>query len=196
MTDDPGGRSHPEPRWNVDEGGDERRAQARHHEDGAGRAGGAEAALEPLLAAVAHALRRPPALDPALDDRVMAAVRATPIAAAGPAAGPAPAEAGEGRASPLARGWRWLRRPRTLRVSPLGGGLVGLAGLAAAAALTLMVSGGGEAPADGRLAAGDPAAATAAATAAPAAPDTVQVVQFVLVAPDARTVALVGDFND
>lgn len=193
MTSGDGGGRHPGPqqRWTVFEEGPDSR------EDRAARAGGRDpeetACVErldgdPLLAAVAHELRRPAAIGAALDARVMAAVAALPRperadAAAAEAAAP----------SAGARAWRWLRRTRTVRVSPLGG-LLGAAALAAAAALLLAVQ-GGEAPAEG---AGATLAADAAPPAAPAAvSDTVQVVQFLIVAPaGARTVSLVGDFND
>ena len=166
-----------------------------------------EGQLDERLRAVAHELRRPVRLDPGLDDRLMAAVHAAPR--------PTAARAGADPAAPPAapvRAWQWLRRPRVLRVTPLavGGGLAGFAGLAAAAAL-LIVSvprtdgvgapparpiapagvpaltgsspGVADAPGDPRLAGLDPAPAR-------------QVVQFVLVAPAAREVVLVGDFND
>jgi len=122
--------------------------------------------LDARLGAVVRELRRPVGVDAALDRRVMQAV----------AAGPHPVRgAGAAVDDPAAvRAWRWLRRPRTVRVSPLGG-LAGLATLAAAAALLLAVR-----PPE----AGAPAA------------DDIQLVRFVLVAPTAHAVAVVGDFND
>lgn len=81
----------------------------------------------------------------------------------------------------------WVVRPRVLRLSPL-------AGLAAAAGIAVAV-----------LAldrAGEERAAPQVATIAPATPasaaaaDTVKLVQFMLVAPNASTVSVVGDFND
>jgi hypothetical protein len=74
----------------------------------------------------------------------------------------------------------WWRRPRTLRLSPVAGlGLAaGFAGLVAVGTL-----------AAGRLLPNPPAAAQAAAA------DTVHLVRFVLAAPDAQSVQLVGDFN-
>ncbi|HJQ67216.1 MAG TPA: isoamylase early set domain-containing protein [Gemmatimonadales bacterium] len=73
----------------------------------------------------------------------------------------------------LARGWEWLRQPREFSISPLRAAIAaaGLAGLV----LWLGMS--------------RPSAATGGAA------DTT-VVQFVLVAPGASSVALVGDFND
>lgn len=79
----------------------------------------------------------------------------------------------------------WIVRPRVLRLSPL-------AGLAAAAGIALAVLSLDRA--------GSRSAATqvtATLPAAPAAvPDTIKLVQFMLVAPDARSVSVVGDFND
>ena len=71
----------------------------------------------------------------------------------------------------------WLRRSRTFRLSPLGG----LAAAAALAAIMLVLSRTGQ-----------PAAETASTAERPPA----QLTQFVLVAPEAESVAVVGDFND
>lgn len=72
--------------------------------------------------------------------------------------------------------WAWLRRGRAVSVSPLGG-------LAAAAAMALLVL-----VASGRVSQqGSTPAATGTDT---------TVVQFVLLAPEAASVSLVGDFND
>ncbi|MEX0908672.1 MAG: isoamylase early set domain-containing protein [Gemmatimonadaceae bacterium] len=80
----------------------------------------------------------------------------------------------------------WIVRPRVLRLSPLAG-LAAAAGIALAV-LTLDRAGS------------DRAATTQVAATLPAAPaaavDTIKLVQFMLVAPDARTVSVVGDFND
>ena len=71
----------------------------------------------------------------------------------------------------------WWRRPRTLRLSPIGG-LALAAGFAGVMVLgTLGVTRG------------------AAPAVAAAAPDTVHLVRFVLVNPGARQVSLAGDFN-
>lgn len=88
------------------------------------------------------------------------------------------AERPPSRSGTLRSAWRWLREPRAMRLSPL-------AGLAAAAAIAAIVWLG--AGTRNRM----DAAARAPDQARPAAP-----VQFVLVAPGARTVAVVGDFND
>lgn len=73
----------------------------------------------------------------------------------------------------LARAWEWLRRPRDLSISPLAAA----AAVAALAGLVFWL--------------GPHAPARVAGTAA----DTT-VVQFVLVAPGAASVSLIGDFND
>src|SRR5437867_3006461 len=120
-----------------------------------------------LISQVADELRAPVALDPAFDARVMAAVR---------------------RAAPghWRLALRWWTQPRPLRVSPL-------VGLASAAALAGVVVIGTRAvqPRSATEAGQGPQGALAASTEAAS-----EVVQFVLVAPQAATVALVGDFND
>ena len=74
--------------------------------------------------------------------------------------------------------WGWLRRRWTIRLSPLGG----LAGAAGLTALVLAV---------GRLTApGGPSNLPRGTSESP------QGTQFVLVAPKAATVSVVGDFND
>lgn len=91
--------------------------------------------------------------------------------------------------------WAWLRRPRTVRLSPLGA-----LGLAAAAALVVVLA--------RTLATGRDASSQAAtlATSAPVAEqsgpvvtaaghDGTAMVRFVFLAPHAHTVALAGDFN-
>jgi hypothetical protein len=73
----------------------------------------------------------------------------------------------------LARGWEWLRRPRDLAITPLAaaGAVAVLAGLAVWLG------------------------SRAAAPATRPGTDTT-VVQFILVAPSAASVSVVGDFND
>ena len=148
-----------------------------------------EGPLDDRLREVVRELRRPADVDAALDGRIMAAV----------AAGPRPVRGGGTAVEDPApvRAWRWLRRPRTVRVSPLGG-IAALASLAAAAALMLAVRGPalGDAAAEAPLVAEAPAAEAAGAPESAAAGEASQVVRFVLVAPDAQRVALVGDFND
>jgi hypothetical protein len=78
-------------------------------------------------------------------------------------------------AGPLDRTWSWLRRPRSFAVSPL-------AGLAAAAGVAAIVFFAARAPAP---------RTSEAAVALDRTP-----VEFLLVAPRASSVMLVGDFND
>jgi hypothetical protein len=120
-----------------------------------------------LVDEIVRELRRPVATDPAAKARIMIAVR------------------GARRGSGVRRAWQWLLAPRTLRISPL----TGLAAAAGIAAVLLLRS----APA--------PTSRTdAAALAIDSEQSTVatqpRIVQFVLVAPAASHVALVGDFND
>lgn len=153
-----------------------------------------------LLAAVAAELRAPAVLDPGLDARVMALVAAAPGPRRPAGERSADLRAGSrgrsvgGSVTVLDRAWRWLRRPRLVTITPLGG-LAALAGAAALMAAMVRVASGGGAPA-APAADLEPRPLAATAPAIPAHADTVQVVQFVLVAPEARTVALVGDFND
>lgn len=74
----------------------------------------------------------------------------------------------------------WLRRPMTVTMSPIG---------AAAAVLVIALAGGIGGRWLGSSGAGTPAATTAAAPGE-------STIEFVLVAPAAGSVSLVGDFND
>ncbi len=120
-----------------------------------------------LLDRVADILKEPVAIDPELDRRVLNGILA----------GPAP------RAAPPAV-LAWFTRRRTVSVSPLGG----LALAAGIAGLALL----------GRSAwqLAERSTAPQAATVAASAELAPSVVQFVIVAPSAATVSLVGDFND
>jgi hypothetical protein len=120
-----------------------------------------------LIDEIVRELRRPAATDPAAKARIMIAVR------------------GAHRGGGALRAWRWLCAPRTLRISPLGG-LATAAGIAAVLLLR-----------------GAPTSTPRTDTAAPAVESgrsqvamQPRIVQFVLVAPTASHVALVGDFND
>lgn len=124
---------------------------------------------DPLIERVADALRRPAPLRPDFDARVMAAVRR---------AAPAPALG--------ARAWAWLREPRTLALSPLGG-----LAMAAGFAGLVVVGTWGVARVRGGVGVGAGAPPLSAAGGGGGA----AVVTFVLVAPQARTVALAGDFD-
>jgi hypothetical protein len=117
---------------------------------------------------VADALREPVRLDAAFDARVMASVRDI-------ARGRRPARAGV---------WRRISQPRTITVRPSR-----LALAAAAVVLVALIAGYGmHGPG---FSSGDPVAAAPASSAAAGA----QRVQFVLVAPNAKKVAVAGDFN-
>lgn len=146
-----------------------------------------------VIESVARELRRAPArLDPALDERVMRAVR-----------GGRPPRAGRARAA-----WRWLRSPRPLTLSPLGGlalaaGLVTVAVVGARAwlapELRTVARSASVAPEIAGL-----VRATGSSDVAPAGVTTVlgpavggaRYVRFALIAPSAASVSVVGDFND
>jgi hypothetical protein len=77
-----------------------------------------------------------------------------------------------GRGGPLGEAWRWLRRPHQLTLTPLSG-------LAAAAALVAVVL-----------------LSRLDSTPSASPQEEARAFQFVLVAPRATHIALVGDFND
>jgi len=120
----------------------------------------------PYVEWIAREARRPVVTDPAARERVMAAIRAEPAPAAH---------------VPL---WRRIVEPRALTLSPaaiglLAAGLVGIGVLAGGFAMNR----------DGRMV-DQPRVGVA-----PQLPVSDTVVRFVLVAPQAETVSLVGDFN-
>ncbi len=117
---------------------------------------------DPVIERAVNTLKEPVRLDPDLDRRVMAEIEQLRAPRLGARHAWAALE--------------WLRRGRTVTVSPLGG-------LAAAAAIAALLLVGQR-----WLVPGEAAAPVTAAEAS--------VVQFVLVAPGASSVALVGDFND
>lgn len=125
--------------------------------------------LDPIVKEAAAELRADVEFDPRFDERVMNIVRHEPVPGT------------------LAALWASARRPRELQISPLGA-------LALAAALVVMISGTAVVASWRRSGAEQGAGASAAGTAAVASG--VSQVQFVLVMPSARSVALVGDFND
>ena len=143
-----------------------------------------------FAARIAAPLRAAEVPDPLLGARVLAAIRAGTGAEA-PAAVPL-ARAADRRAGAAAdrsaavHGRPWWRRTVTVGVAPLAG-----LGLAACLAATVLVG----AAARRATRAVPEAARVAAAAPAAARVDTVHLVRFVFVAPDARTVSLVGDFN-
>lgn len=117
------------------------------------------------IARAVQTLKEPVRIDPSLTSRVMSEIEALPMP-----------DGTAGRATVL----EWLRRPRTIRLSPLGG-------LAMAAGLTAVVLAGSWFAGPR----GTPAPVQGIATA-----QFTQPIQFVLVAPEAGSVTLVGDFND
>lgn len=171
------------------------------------------------------ALRRPADLGPGVDAAVMDAIRLAPaplVVVPGSAdrrllgdrrtrrdrrrvaaeAGPNPAVAPAG--APLPRAWHWFTRAHAVRVTPLGA--LAAAGIAVAAVFGLRRDAGRRdaeqvASTDSPPVTGEFAAvrdATPAAGTAPAAApkrDTIYVTTFVLAAPGAKHVTVVGDFN-
>jgi hypothetical protein len=119
-----------------------------------------------FLERVIRPLRQPETLAPDFDARLMASVHAETKAIY-------PMFAQKEPDRP------WLRRPRAFEASPLAmlAMAAGFAGLVALGTLT------------------GASYLSPSPQAALAAPDTVHVVRFVIAAPDARAVALVGDFN-
>lgn len=123
---------------------------------------------DPWVDWIAGEARRPVASDPAARERLLAAVRAEPL----------PTRA--------TRRWHRLFERRAIALSPI-------ASLATAAGLVgIGVLAGVLIHRDGRLA--GPPKEVVENTRLPVH-DTVRVVKFVLVAPQAKEVALVGDFN-
>lgn len=152
--------------------------------------------MEPELHAfaqrVASPLRAPERVGDDFAARLADSIaRETPAwAGSRPAAGDIPRQAKPVEATPL-HGWRRALQPRTLSISPL-------AGLAAAAAFAGIVALGTAQVMTSRqreVAARNDTAKAAPVLAA-ATRDTVHVVQFVFVAPNASRVSVVGDFND
>ncbi|HKO17112.1 MAG TPA: isoamylase early set domain-containing protein [Gemmatimonadaceae bacterium] len=127
--------------------------------------------MDPLVQRIVQEARRPVAPDPAAKARLMAAIHAE----------------ARPRQSPRRRRWRWLLEPRPLALSPLGGFAVaaGLVGIGIATELVRTYR-------DGHTT-GEPRVLVAAA---PLLPVHDTVTKFVLVAPHATRVSLVGDFND
>jgi hypothetical protein len=127
-----------------------------------------------LAERVAERLRASEPVDPTFDTRLMSAARAA--AARGEVAWFAPNDIAARRDRRA-----WLTRPRQIGVSPL-------AGLAAAAVFAAIVVGTTLAVSRGR-------ATDGVSVVAASDQSTTEVVRFVIVAPSARGVSLVGDFN-
>lgn len=122
-----------------------------------------------VLDRVVEVLREPVRIDPALDTRVMAELARVP----------APR-----RPSGIVALTGWLVRKRAIAMSPLGG-------LAAAAGIALAVLAGRA----WLFPTAHPEPVATAATPARLASET-SAIQFVVLAPRAASVSLVGDFND
>lgn len=134
---------------------------------------------DPFIESIASELRRPVRLDPRLDDRVMAAVR-EPTVIPIRTATPAPAR-------------RWSERRWTISVSPLGGlAAAAAAGVLAIAGIRELRSPDVVAPSVVTVPADLPLRPVANL---PAGTELVET-QFTIIVPGARSVALVGDFND
>jgi hypothetical protein len=123
---------------------------------------------------IAREARRGVAVDPMAVERVMARIRREPIP------------------TRQTNAWRWIFEPRSLPISPLVGTALaaGLLGIGILLGQYRFDRGGQHLPTGGPE--------TLAVTPAPARPssDTVRVIKFVLVAPHASTVSVVGDFNN
>jgi hypothetical protein len=128
-----------------------------------------ESELHPYVEWIAREASRPVVTDQAARDRVMAAVRAEPV--------PAPL-------SRPHRAWSRIIEPRVFSLSPitstlLAAGLVGIGVMAGVLTNNRDVRTGGE----------------PLARVAPQLPVSDTVVKFVVLAPQATTVSVVGDFN-
>jgi hypothetical protein len=121
-----------------------------------------------IIERVAKALKEPVRTDPDIVNRVMSQIGELPV---------------PGRRVPMYRYiFDWLRQPRTIRLSPLGG-------LALVGGIAAVVLVGSQLVAPREIAFPTETAAVGAGAEA-------AVIQFVLVAPGAASVAVVGDFND
>jgi hypothetical protein len=127
-----------------------------------------------LVERVAPPLRAPEPVDATFETRLLAAARSAVARGEAPWQQPNVSVVGATRHS-------WLTRPRGFIVSPL-------AGLAAAAAFAAVIVGATLLVSRGRAGPARPAIAATGVTAQ-------EVVRFVIVAPSAHDVALVGDFN-
>ena len=130
-----------------------------------------------LIDRVAAELRAPVRLDPALDARVMREVRA-------------------GASSPTRERqrslWRRIAEPRVVRISPLAG-VLAAAGIVALVASLARAPRGATAPELAKVPDESPAVGAPVVTPRAGGP---ALTQFVLVAPAASRVSVVGDFND
>src|SRR5262245_31441632 len=133
--------------------------------------------LDSNLEWIAREARRTIVVDPAAKDRIMAAIRGEPLPM---------------RPSRVSRVWRsrWLLEPRSINLSPVAS-LAAAAGLVGVGVLVgLLGSNRGGSPTDG------PTGRVVVQPQPPVSSDSERTHTFVLVAPHASNVALVGDFNN
>lgn len=157
--------------------------------------------IDPTIERIALALRRPADLGPDVDRTVMSAIRAAPLMVAATPRG-TPRRAPR---APRHGAWAWLVRPRSVRISVTPLGALAAASIALVAALFGLRRDDDSAQRTAeRFKTGEFPAVTGEYAAVPSrnAPagtrlrDTVVVQRFVFVAPTAKQVAVVGDFND
>jgi hypothetical protein len=127
--------------------------------------------LDSYVEWIAREARRPVAVDPMAVQRIMARVRAEP--------------------APSRRGslWRWVTEPRSFPLSPLVG-----AALAASLVAFGVLLGHFKIDRGGQMT-GRPETGAVPQPPLASSPDT-NIIRFVLVAPHASTVSVVGDFNN
>jgi hypothetical protein len=144
---------------------------------------------------VAQELRRPVRLDPAFDARVMGKIRDSGRTGTRDSGDWGLGTRDWGVRSRDRRGWRWLIEPRTIRLSPLAG----FAAAAGIVAVAVLLGREASSPQAGPMSASGMVPSPTTIAAAPPesrVPSPQSLVQFVLVAPAARSVSVVGDFND
>jgi hypothetical protein len=153
---------------------------------------GADAAVE----RIALALRQPVDFGPEVDRAVMAALRAAPLRVTRGMS----AVRGPARRTGM---WSWLVRPRSLRLSVSPIGALAAAAVAIVAALFGLRRDGGVTRSEAMRRTNEfPVPQTGEYAAVPTtsptstAHDTVYIQRFMIMAPTAKQVALVGDFND
>lgn len=147
---------------------------------------------DPLAPIIAR-LREPVDLSPDFTARVMVALEETDITTADRSAVRPDPLAPAGVRNPVP----WWRRRVTVQVSPIGG-------LALAAGLAALVVGArelgrselGRRPSAGEVASAPVAGAVLASAPSAGGVEAPRLTQFVLVAPEAASVSLVGDFNE
>lgn len=132
-----------------------------------------------LLDRALGAMREPVAISPGFDSSLRERLLANSVAR--PAAAPAPAGAVRGSA------WGWLVQPRAMRVRPLALGAGIGAAMAVAAGLVALLPRTSSAP--------HPSSTPTFASGVPTALSPTVEVRFVLVAPGAHRVFVLGDFN-